>query len=53
VFATALDQEETDMKVSEIMNRRPALIDPGTTVAEAARTMRERDLGCLLIGRDE
>jgi CBS domain-containing protein len=40
------------MKVSEIMSRRPALIDPGTTIAAAARTMRDGDLGCLLIGRD-
>jgi CBS domain-containing protein len=51
--ATALDQEETDMKVSDIMSRRVDLIDPGTTIAEAARTMRKGDLGCLLIGRDE
>lgn len=41
------------MKVREIMSPRPALIDPSTTIAEAARTMRESDLGCLLIGRDE
>jgi CBS domain-containing protein len=41
------------MKVREIMSTRPALIDPSTTIAEAARTMRESDLGCLLIGRDE
>jgi CBS domain-containing protein len=52
-FATALDEEETDMKVSEIMSRQPALIDPSTTIAQAARTMRDDDLGCLLIGRDE
>jgi CBS domain-containing protein len=41
------------MKVREIMSTRPALIDPSTTIAEAARTMRESDLGCLLIGQDE
>jgi CBS domain-containing protein len=41
------------VKVREIMSRRPALIDPRTTVAEAARTMRNGDLGCLLIGQDE
>jgi CBS domain-containing protein len=41
------------MKVREIMSRRPALIDPSTTIAEAARTMRDGDLGCLLIGQDE
>ena len=41
------------MKVREIMSRRPALIDPSTTVAEAARTMRDGDLGCLLIGEKD
>ena len=41
------------MKVSEIMSRQPALIDPGTTLGEAARIMRDGDLGCLLIGRNE
>ncbi|MGH6921612.1 MAG: CBS domain-containing protein [Geminicoccaceae bacterium] len=40
------------MKVSEIMSRQPALLDPSTTIAEAARTMRDGDLGCLLIGRN-
>jgi CBS domain-containing protein len=40
------------MKVREIMSRRPALLDPSTTVTEAARTMRDRDLGCLLVGQD-
>jgi CBS domain-containing protein len=52
-FATPPGKQETDMKVSEIMSRRPALIDPSTTIAEAARTMRDGDLGCLLIGRNE
>jgi CBS domain-containing protein len=51
--ATALGEEETDMKVREIMSRAPALIDPSTTIAEAARTMRDGDLGCVLIGQDE
>ena len=41
------------MKVSEIMSRQPALTDPSTTIAQAARTMRDDDLGCLLIGRNE
>jgi CBS domain-containing protein len=41
------------MKVSDIMSRRPALIDPSTTIAQAARTMRDGDLGSLLVGRDE
>jgi CBS domain-containing protein len=41
------------MRVKEIMSRRPALVDPSMTIAAAARTMRDDDLGCLLIGRDE
>jgi CBS domain-containing protein len=41
------------MKVREIMSKRPALLDPNTTIAEAARTMRNGDLGCLLIGQDQ
>ena len=41
------------MRVRDIMSRRPGLIDPGTTIAAAARTMRDDDLGCLLIGRDQ
>jgi CBS domain-containing protein len=49
----ATGKEETDMKVREIMSRRPALLDPSTTIAEAARIMRNGDLGCLLIGKDE
>ena len=41
------------MQVREIMSSRPALIDPSTTIAQAARVMRDDDLGCLLVGRDE
>lgn len=41
------------MKVGEIMSRQPALLDPSTTIAEAARIMRSGDFGCLLIGQDD
>jgi len=41
------------MKVRQIMSRRPALLDPSMTIADAARTMHDGDLGCLLIGRDD
>jgi CBS domain-containing protein len=41
------------MKVREIMSRRPALMDPRMTIAQAAQAMRDDDLGCLLIGRDD
>ena len=40
------------MKISEVMTRQPALLDPATTIAQAAQTMRDEDLGCLLIGRE-
>jgi CBS domain-containing protein len=51
--ATALGEEEIDMKVREIMSRKPALLDPSTTIAEAARAMSDGDVGCLLIGRND
>jgi CBS domain-containing protein len=41
------------MRVRNIMSRRPTLIDPSMTIAVAARRMRDDDLGCLLIGRDD
>jgi len=41
------------MKVGQIMCRRVDLIDPSTTVAAAARKMRDEDLGCLLVGRSD
>lgn len=43
----------SDTTVSEVMCREPAVIDPGTTVAEAARAMRDRGIGCLLVGRGD
>ena len=41
------------MQVGEIMSRRAGLIDPATTVAAAARRMRDDDIGCLLVGRSD
>ncbi len=41
------------MKINEVMSTQPAMIDPSTTIAEATRAMRDRGLGCLLVGRDE
>lgn len=39
------------MEIGEIMSRRVGLIDQATTIAAAARQMRDDDLGCLLVGR--
>ena len=41
------------MQVGEIMSRRAGLIDPATTVAAAARRMRDDGVGCLLVGRSD
>jgi CBS domain-containing protein len=41
------------MKVQEIMSTPAALVDPATTVAAAARRMRDANLGCLLIGTND
>lgn len=40
------------MQVSEIMTRNPVKISKRTTIAEAARKMRELDSGFLPIGED-
>ena len=39
------------MEIGEIMSRRVGLIDQATTIAAAARRMRDDDVGCLLVGR--
>lgn len=41
------------MKINEIMSRPVDLIDPTTTIAAAAGKMRDEDVGCLLVGRDD
>ena len=41
------------MKIKEIMSRPVESIDPITTVADAAQKMRDEDVGCLLVGRDD
>lgn len=39
------------MKIKEIMCTPVDAIDPLTTVAAAARKMRDENVGCLLVGR--
>ncbi len=37
----------SDRRVSEVMSRHPETADPGDPVEDAARTMRQRKIGCL------
>ncbi len=41
------------MKVKEIMTREVKYIDPNSTVKEAARQMREKDVGALPVGEND
>ena len=41
------------MKIHQIMSTPVDLIDPTTTIAAAAGKMRDEDVGCLLVGRND
>lgn len=41
------------MKVSDIMTRDPHVIDPNTTIRDAAKAMREDDVGALPVGEND
>jgi len=41
------------MKVNEIMTREPHVIDPNTTVRDAAKAMREDDVGALPVAEND
>jgi CBS domain-containing protein len=41
------------MKVKDIMSSPVDLIDPTTTITAAAHRMRDADVGCLLVGRED
>jgi CBS domain-containing protein len=41
------------MKVSEIMSRSVEMVDPNTSVREAARRMRDEDIGALPVGDND
>ncbi|MFO1154963.1 MAG: CBS domain-containing protein [Rhodospirillales bacterium] len=41
------------MKISQIMSDAVEPIDPTTTIAATAKLMRDEDVGCLLIGRND
>ena len=40
------------MKVSEIMTENPVAIDPESTAEDAAKIMKEEDLGTVLVAED-
>jgi CBS domain-containing protein len=46
-------QEELAMKVRESMTKDVVLVNPGQTVAEAARLMIERDIGAIPVGDND
>lgn len=41
------------MQISEIMTPNPELIDPNTSIREAARRMRNEDVGALPVGEND
>jgi CBS domain-containing protein len=41
------------MKISEIMTRDPELVDPNMSIREAARRMKNEDIGALPIGEND
>ena len=41
------------MRISEIMTRDPELIDPNSSIRDAARRMRDEDIGALPVGEND
>jgi CBS domain-containing protein len=41
------------MRISEIMTREPELIDPDSSIRDAARRMKNEDIGALPIGEND
>lgn len=41
------------MRISEIMTRDPELIDPNSSIRDAARRMKDEDIGALPIGEND
>lgn len=48
---SSISNRRKSVKVEQIMNKAIDPIDPATTLANAARTMRDEDVGFLLVGR--
>jgi CBS domain-containing protein len=41
------------MTIDEVMTRNPAVLDAATTVADAARVMRDRNIGAVVVCDDQ
>ena len=41
------------MKIMEIMTRDPELIDPDTSIRDAAKRMKDEDIGALPVGEND
>lgn len=44
---------ETTMLVKEVMTPKAEWVDPETTLLEAAKRMRDKDIGSLLVGEND
>ena len=41
------------MKIVEIMTSNPELIDPNSTIRDAAKRLRDEDIGALPVGEND
>jgi CBS domain-containing protein len=41
------------MKVKEIMSKKVTWVGPGLSLKDAAKKMRDHDIGCLPVGKDD
>lgn len=41
------------MQIANIMHRQVELVDPGTSIRDAATRMRDNDIGALLVGEND
>lgn len=48
-----LDKRGVGLRVADVMTRPPITMHRNATLAEAARTMLERDIGCVLVIDDD
>jgi CBS domain-containing protein len=46
-------KEDLEMLISDVMTRDVDVISPGTTLSEAARKMRDRDVGSLPVAEND
>ena len=46
---TATDGDLTTLRIGDIMTRDPVAVRPDTTVAQAARRLRDEDISCVLV----